>query len=160
MSSAISLDKTVNCSICLETILQNQENIANDEVLATTCAHLFHESCLIPWLKLNSNCPNCKTPQNPNPYWAPLEQRNVEHLVHQTISPEVMAHLGRIGLLRADGGIDYEAIERRDQHAESAYREAEARHQAARALANSVNEDQRPVRNFGADDEEDDLIYK
>ncbi len=63
---AVELSKSINlsnCAICLEDIQKKSK-----DVLVTTCAHLFHETCLVPWLRQQSSCPTCKTNQEPNPY--------------------------------------------------------------------------------------------
>jgi len=49
------------CTICL-TDLQEGE-----KVRTLPCFHMFHGSCIDPWLRSNSSCPVCKTPiSNPS----------------------------------------------------------------------------------------------
>ncbi|XP_052207852.1 RING finger protein mug145-like [Diospyros lotus] len=44
-----------NCgAICLEKFEPREE------VTVTPCDHLFHEECIMPWLKSNSRCPVCR----------------------------------------------------------------------------------------------------
>jgi hypothetical protein len=46
-----------DCSICLSPL-----NGATDNKLIDlpTCGHRFHQECLIPWLRINRICPNCR----------------------------------------------------------------------------------------------------
>lgn len=41
------------CTICLETL--------DEETISLPCNHLFHKSCIIPWLENKSTCPLCRT---------------------------------------------------------------------------------------------------
>lgn len=52
--SAATDDQSEECALCLE------EYKNNEEVLKTDCGHLFHESCLGPWLIRSLSCPLCK----------------------------------------------------------------------------------------------------
>jgi hypothetical protein len=48
--------KNVNCSICLEDFKDTED------VMILPCEHLFHESCIVPWLGQNSHkCPLCRS---------------------------------------------------------------------------------------------------
>jgi len=42
------------CAICFE-------NIYNNYVPVFICNHLFHKKCIKSWLKINNNCPICRT---------------------------------------------------------------------------------------------------
>lgn len=42
------------CMICLDQFGENED------VILLECGHPFHKSCLDPWLKLHSECPNCR----------------------------------------------------------------------------------------------------
>ncbi|CAN1199869.1 E3 ubiquitin-protein ligase RNF126 [Linum perenne] len=42
------------CAICLE------DFEAKEEVMLTPCDHMFHEDCIVPWVKANGNCPVCR----------------------------------------------------------------------------------------------------
>lgn len=42
------------CMICLDQFNENEE------IILLECGHPFHKSCLDPWLKLHSECPNCR----------------------------------------------------------------------------------------------------
>jgi len=44
------------CSICYESMF-------NNEVSATTCAHVFHTKCLNNWFKIKRSCPLCAQTQ-------------------------------------------------------------------------------------------------
>ena len=43
-----------SCMICLEQLSQGENVIVLD------CGHPFHRNCLDPWLKIHSECPNCR----------------------------------------------------------------------------------------------------
>ena len=42
------------CPICLDDFESGQE------VMLTPCNHMFHEDCIMPWVKSNSQCPVCR----------------------------------------------------------------------------------------------------
>ncbi|KAA0031548.1 E3 ubiquitin-protein ligase RNF12 isoform X1 [Cucumis melo var. makuwa] len=42
------------CAVCLEDF-QSKE-----EVMTTPCNHMFHEQCIVPWVKSNGQCPVCR----------------------------------------------------------------------------------------------------
>lgn len=42
------------CAICLEDFEPRQE------VTVTPCKHMFHEECIVPWVKSNAGCPVCR----------------------------------------------------------------------------------------------------
>ena len=44
----------IECSICLEEIEDEEDKYI------TLCNHIFHQSCLIKWIKDNQNCPICR----------------------------------------------------------------------------------------------------
>lgn len=44
---------TRDCSICLEPLVMS--------VVASPCAHLFHEHCLHRWIGVRATCPLCNT---------------------------------------------------------------------------------------------------
>ena len=41
------------CSICIE-------EINKDYFYYKSCNHIYHDKCLIEWLKINKSCPNCR----------------------------------------------------------------------------------------------------
>lgn len=45
----------ISCSICCDPILP--DNV----VLHLKCGHIFHEDCLMEWLKRSKTCPECRT---------------------------------------------------------------------------------------------------
>jgi hypothetical protein len=42
----------MDCAICLEP----------DVDVVTHCNHMFHKQCIHEWIKMNTSCPNCRTP--------------------------------------------------------------------------------------------------
>ena len=48
----------LECSICLHDL----RGASAQERLALPCAHVFHAACVEPWLRIHSECPECKTP--------------------------------------------------------------------------------------------------
>ena len=46
--------KGAKCSVCLNTIKPKQK------VVRLKCGHHFHYKCIVPWLKENNSCPNCR----------------------------------------------------------------------------------------------------
>lgn len=48
-----NLDKVL-CSICTFDIF------TGEEIIKIPCEHMFHHKCIIPWLQLHRNCPNCR----------------------------------------------------------------------------------------------------
>lgn len=52
------------CSICLEDIKikKDESGIKKSEeyFCYKECGHIYHEDCIIEWLKLKKNCPNCR----------------------------------------------------------------------------------------------------
>ncbi|KAJ4977011.1 hypothetical protein NE237_002117 [Protea cynaroides] len=47
-------DDGKNCSICLE------DFVPNEELLITPCKHMFHDECILPWVKSHGQCPVCR----------------------------------------------------------------------------------------------------
>lgn len=43
-----------NCAICLEDFEPRQL------VMLTPCNHMFHEECIVPWVKSHGQCPVCR----------------------------------------------------------------------------------------------------
>jgi hypothetical protein len=58
------MEENTNCSICLDTICENQDSYS------LSCTHLFHTKCIMDWFRSRSssgNCPLCNDdPQNLN----------------------------------------------------------------------------------------------
>lgn len=54
----------VFCSICTENLTAFQEKLSlyeQNEIVSTSCGHLFHSNCLFEWLRRQKNCPECRT---------------------------------------------------------------------------------------------------
>ncbi len=47
------MNELKNCAICLETVCA-------DSVDITTCAHVFHWTCIAEWSKISQTCPICR----------------------------------------------------------------------------------------------------
>ncbi|KNA17404.1 hypothetical protein SOVF_080190 isoform B [Spinacia oleracea] len=43
-----------SCAVCLE------DFEAREEVMVTPCSHMFHEECVVPWVKNHGDCPVCR----------------------------------------------------------------------------------------------------
>ena len=48
------LDKKMQCSVCLEDFQ------LDEQCRKLPCAHIFHETCILPWLELHGTCPICR----------------------------------------------------------------------------------------------------
>ena len=48
-------DRDVDCAICLK------EFEENEDLIFTTCKHMYHEECLRKWLIERQVCPLCKS---------------------------------------------------------------------------------------------------
>ncbi|XP_062021092.1 uncharacterized protein LOC133737574 [Rosa rugosa] len=52
--SGIGRNEGKRCTICLE------DFEPKEEVMLTPCNHMFHEECIVPWVKSNGRCPVCR----------------------------------------------------------------------------------------------------
>ncbi|KAL5797368.1 hypothetical protein ACOSQ2_002188 [Xanthoceras sorbifolium] len=43
-----------SCAVCLE------DFEPREKVMLTPCNHMFHEECIVPWIKSNGQCPVCR----------------------------------------------------------------------------------------------------
>ena len=48
------IDNDHSCSVCKD-IFEIQQN-----VLYLPCKHVYHEDCILPWLKERNSCPTCR----------------------------------------------------------------------------------------------------
>ncbi|CAM8890997.1 unnamed protein product [Rhodiola kirilowii] len=58
VKSDYEYDRSANeekCAICLE------EFEPREDVSVTPCSHMFHEECIVPWVKSNGQCPVCRS---------------------------------------------------------------------------------------------------
>ena len=46
------------CGICLSNLEVNEK-----VTQLPRCIHIYHVECIVPWLKINNTCPNCRTEQ-------------------------------------------------------------------------------------------------
>ena len=51
-----------SCIICLENFvsINKKQLIKYDKIIFLECKHIFHERCIIKWLKDHDNCPICR----------------------------------------------------------------------------------------------------
>jgi len=60
-----------SCAICLESTSLSEANVENSlersGSIFLPCAHLFHRSCAVQWLKIKASCPVCRIHVNINP---------------------------------------------------------------------------------------------
>ncbi|XVF83142.1 hypothetical protein PTKIN_Ptkin16aG0109800 [Pterospermum kingtungense] len=47
-------DDGKRCAVCLE------DFEAGEQVMVTPCDHMFHEECILPWVKSHGQCPVCR----------------------------------------------------------------------------------------------------
>lgn len=67
--TADQVDMKLQCSVCWE-------DFQIDEIVRKlSCAHVYHESCIIPWLELHGTCPICR--KSLAPEQQPDEQRGL-----------------------------------------------------------------------------------
>ncbi|XP_059455738.1 probable E3 ubiquitin-protein ligase RHC1A [Corylus avellana] len=46
------------CSICLDELISSSDR--TEELLRMDCSHLYHQSCILPWLEKQNTCPYCR----------------------------------------------------------------------------------------------------
>lgn len=53
----------VECSICLQSLLDNEDKTVNTKkalaIAKTLCNHYYHSECLEQWIAIRSKCPLC-----------------------------------------------------------------------------------------------------
>ncbi len=80
----VSGEEVDDCSICWSPL---KKSLFFNNLIETKCHHIFHKSCLTPWLesKLEKSCPNCRTAhcltkaQTSTPPTIPLNHGRVEY---------------------------------------------------------------------------------
>jgi len=76
-------DAQLDCAVCLE------QYTTGEQVTQLPCKHAFHESCVMPWLKIHSTCPSCRN-QLQTDANAPAAAASAAHSaahVHATTTP-------------------------------------------------------------------------
>lgn len=53
-------DSQIQCAVCFEKFNLNESGVRK-----LPCDHLFHDTCIFPWLQSNASCPICRA-QLPN----------------------------------------------------------------------------------------------
>ncbi|GAA5866492.1 hypothetical protein JCM3774_004701 [Rhodotorula dairenensis] len=57
----LDMDSITTCGVCLDAFQ------LDDSAVALPCKHLYHEDCLVPWLKTSGTCPICRYALVPQP---------------------------------------------------------------------------------------------
>ncbi|GAA6031165.1 hypothetical protein JCM8097_004036 [Rhodosporidiobolus ruineniae] len=57
----LEMDSITTCAICQDAYA------LSDPCIALPCKHIFHEDCLVPWLKTSGTCPTCRFALVPQP---------------------------------------------------------------------------------------------
>ncbi|GAA5986467.1 hypothetical protein JCM10908_003765 [Rhodotorula pacifica] len=57
----LDMDSITTCGVCLDAFQ------LEDAAVALPCKHLYHEDCLVPWLKTSGTCPICRYALVPQP---------------------------------------------------------------------------------------------
>lgn len=60
-SCRTDMDSITTCGVCLDAFQ------LDDAAVALPCKHLYHEDCLVPWLKTSGTCPICRYALVPQP---------------------------------------------------------------------------------------------
>ena len=60
-SCQTDMDSITTCGVCLDAFQ------LDDAAVALPCKHLYHEDCLVPWLKTSGTCPICRYALVPQP---------------------------------------------------------------------------------------------
>eukprot|EP01083_Nonionella_stella_P023897 66106_1 len=55
ISMHLNTNDDEECTICMDDMHRN------DQMVILVCTHKFHEKCIVEWLKIDENCPNCRT---------------------------------------------------------------------------------------------------
>lgn len=55
------MDSITTCGVCLDAFQ------LDDSAVALPCKHVYHEDCLVPWLKTSGTCPICRYALVPQP---------------------------------------------------------------------------------------------
>ncbi|KAL5573944.1 hypothetical protein UlMin_023541 [Ulmus minor] len=84
------------CTICLEEFERGQE------VMITPCKHMFHEECILPWIKSSGQCPVCRFSlgQKTTQSALPLNRNTITSYV----PGPGLSHEEIVSILRALGG--------------------------------------------------------
>lgn len=55
-------------ALCAECSVCKEQFTVGEELLKMPCTHLYHNDCIIPWLKLHDTCPTCRYHLNTGKY--------------------------------------------------------------------------------------------
>lgn len=93
------------CSFCFETIIINDRKTKTLD----NCEHMFHKSCIKPWLKNKGNCPLCRTSVDIQTVLTPEPQiklkddpKNENHL---RVLPSTLRQVISVNVKTKDGSI-------------------------------------------------------
>lgn len=54
------LEKQPDCVVCCEPMRLDEDSAVTHRLRLLPCSHVFHESCLFPWLEQSNQCPLCR----------------------------------------------------------------------------------------------------
>jgi hypothetical protein len=66
-----------NCIICLEGLYKDENR------MFLPCSHQYHDSCIRPWLKTQTVCPNCKVS-----IYVRIDEENPDKIPDEYMNPE------------------------------------------------------------------------
>jgi len=77
-------DSEILCSICLETMDEEQGNLFT----VSACSHTFHKTCIAKWKEVSRRCPCCRgpLPDEIGPTNSSLRNLPAEEVVHMNES--------------------------------------------------------------------------
>lgn len=64
-------EDAMRCAVCLE------DFEPKEKVMLTPCNHMFHEDCIVPWVKSNAQCPVCRFSLGVNKRESPASDNNI-----------------------------------------------------------------------------------
>lgn len=84
-------EDAMRCAVCLE------DFEPKEKVMLTPCNHMFHEDCIVPWVKSNAQCPVCRFSLGENKRESRASDNNI---ANAAVSDEVFA-MELVSVIRA-----------------------------------------------------------
>lgn len=78
------LDENLSCSICLT------KYCLDCRVTRLRCMHIFHDSCIFPWVRDHNTCPLCRRVVFPDPINIALETEYTPSQSDSDVDDEIM----------------------------------------------------------------------